>query len=310
MNRQVSATRQTRIGVDWGGTKIEILALGGNGEEILRKRVSTPRHDYAGSIRVVVELLRSIEMEIGEKCSVGVGIPGMIDPCSGLVRNANSTWLNGKPLERDLSGALDRPVRCINDANCLAVSEASDGAGAGKQLVFAAILGTGCGAGIAIAGKVHSSQNGLGGEWGHNPLPWQTAQEYPGKECYCGQRGCIELWISGRGFEEDYRQHSGNRSSGEGIMQLHASCDPAAQACLERYEDRLARSLAHVVNLLDPDVIVLGGGMSRIDHLYTAVPPLMQKYIFGKECTTPIYRAKHGDSSGVRGAAWLWPLED
>ena len=301
--------RAARIGIDWGGTKIEVLAMDHLGVELRRERISTPRYDYEASIRAATELLLSIEREIGEKCPVGVGIPGMIDPVTGLVRNANSTWLNGKPLQRDLGMSLGREVRCMNDANCLALSEAVDGAGTAKHVVFAVILGTGCGAGLAIDAKVHCGINRLAGEWGHNPLPWQRPEEYPGRPCYCGQSGCIEGWISGTGLEDDHRESSGISASGAEIVQLSEEGDPEAQAALVRYEDRLARALAHVVNMLDPDVIVLGGGLSRVEPLYDAVPPQIVNYVFGKIAKTPVCPAVHGDSSGVRGAARLWPLD-
>jgi fructokinase len=305
-HREVS----TRIGIDWGGTKIEVLAMDRAGRELRRKRIPTPRHDYERSIRETAELVFAVEREIGEICPVGVGIPGMIDPKSGLVRNANSTWLNGQPLEKDLGIALRRDVRCVNDANCLALSEATDGAGEGKQIVFAVILGTGCGAGIAIDGKVHSGINGLAGEWGHNPLPWQDPEEYPGPLCYCGQRGCIEGWLSGPGLEEDYRKSSGAFLSGAEIVRISTEGDAAAEATLTRYEDRLARALAHIVNLLDPDVVVLGGGLSQVKRLYETVPPAISRYVFGKIAATPVLPAQHGDSSGVRGAARLWLLAE
>jgi fructokinase len=297
-----------RIGIDWGGTKIEVLAMDEDGCELHRKRIPTPRHDYEGSICAATALVLSIEQKIGETCPVGVGIPGMIDPATGLVRNANSTWLNGKPLQSDLEIALRRRVRCVNDANCLALSEAIDGAGFGKQVVFAAILGTGCGAGLAIGGRVHSGINGLAGEWGHNPLPWPRPDEYPGEPCYCGQRGCIEGWLSGPALEEDHRRRTGDSLSGEQIVDLCSKGDSSAEATLVRYEDRLARSLAHVVNLLDPDVIVLGGGLSKVSRLYRTLPSRISSYVFGKIATTPILPARHGDSSGVRGAARLWAL--
>jgi fructokinase len=296
-----------RIGIDWGGTKIEVLAMDREGRELCRERIPTPRYDYQASIREAAKLVFAVEREIGETCSLGVGIPGMIDPRTGLVRNANSTWLNGRPLEKDLGVALRREVRCMNDANCLALSEATDGAGAGKPVVFAVILGTGCGAGIAVGGHVHSGINGLAGEWGHNPLPWQRPEEYPGDPCYCGQRGCIEGWLSGPGLEEDYRRASGRALSGPEIVAEAGNGEPHAVAALSRYEDRLARSLAHVVNLLDPDVIVLGGGLSRIERLYRNLPPKIGDWVFGKSAATPVLPALHGDSSGVRGAARLWP---
>ncbi len=261
---------RVRVGVDLGGTKIEFLAMDSHGRELHRRRASTPRFDYDATVRAVSAGVEEIEKELGCKATVGVGIPGTISRLTGLVKNANSTWLNGKPFDRDLSNALKREVRCANDANCLAVSEATDGAGAGKHVVFAAILGTGCGGGIALDGRVHTGMNGVAGEWGHNPLPWANANEYPGPDCYCGQ--------------------------------------PAALAALERYEDRLARGLAQIINMLDPDVIVLGGGVSQVPRLYANLPRRITQFVFGREATTPVLPAKHGDSSGVRGAAWLWPL--
>jgi fructokinase len=296
-----------RIGIDWGGTKIEALAMDADGRELRRVRIATPRGEYEGSIRAAAELVASIEREVGPTGPIGVGIPGTIVPATGLVKNANSTWLNGKPLEKDLSIALNREVRCVNDANCLAVSEAVDGAAAGRVVVFAAILGTGCGAGIALHGRMHTGLNGLAGEWGHNPLPWQRPGEYPGDPCYCGQRGCIERWLSGPALEEDYRRAAGSALSGSAIVVSADAGEREATAALERYEDRLARALAHVVNLLDPDIIVLGGGLSRVERLYRNVPMKIADWAFGKSAATPVVPAKHGDSSGVRGAARLWP---
>lgn len=303
----MTVPRRVRIGIDWGGTKIEALAMDADGREIRRVRVPTPRHDYEGSIRAAVDLVASIERDLGPTGPIGVGIPGTIVPSTGLVKNANSTWLNGRPLEKDLSHALGRAVRCVNDANCLAVSEAVDGAGAGQPVVFAAILGTGCGAGIALYGRMHTGLNGLAGEWGHNPLPWQRPEEYPGDPCYCGQRGCIEQWLSGPGLEEDYRRAAGSELSGTEIVAAAEAGEPQARAAMERYEDRLARALGHVVNLLDPDIIVLGGGLSRIERLYRNVPAQLAHWAFGQSAATPVVPAKHGDSSGVRGAARLWP---
>jgi fructokinase len=297
---------RVRIGIDWGGTKIEALAMDADGRELRRVRIPTPRHDYEGSIRAAAEMVASIEREVGPTGPIGVGIPGTIVPATNLVKNANSTWLNGRPLEKDLSVALGREVRCANDANCLAVSEAVDGAAAGQSVVFAAILGTGCGAGIALDGRMHSGPNGLAGEWGHNPLPWQRPDEYPGDPCYCGQCGCIERWLSGPALEEDYRRASGSALPGAEIASAAEAGDPRAMAALERYEDRLARALAHVVNLLDPDIVVLGGGLSRIERLYRSVPPKIVKWVFGKSAATLMVPAKYGDSSGVRGAARLW----
>ena len=298
------------IGIDWGGTKIEALAMAADGRELCRRRIPTPRHDYEGSIRAAAELVACLEQEAGRTGPIGVGIPGMIDRGTGLVRNANSTWLNGRPLEEDLAAAIGRPVRCVNDANCLALSEAIDGAGAGKPVVFAAILGTGCGAGIALHGRVHGGRNGLAGEWGHNPLPWMSADEYPGDLCYCGQRGCIETWLSGPAMEQDYQRVVGSALRVPEIVRLaEQGGDSVAASVLARYEDRLARALAHVVNVVDPDVFVLGGGLSRIDRLYRTVPSKIGGWVFGKVATTPLLAAQHGDSSGVRGAARLWSLE-
>lgn len=296
-----------RIGMDWGGTKIEALAMDAGGRELRRVRIPTPRGDYDGCIRAAVELVASIEREVGPTGSIGIGIPGTIVPSTGLVKNANSTWLNGRPLEKDLCVAMGRDVRCVNDANCLAVSEAVDGAAAGHALVFAGILGTGCGAGIALHGQMHSGPNGIAGEWGHNPLPWQAADEYPGDACYCGQHGCIERWLSGPGLERDYRRASGSSLGGAEIVAAADAGDPQANAALERYENRLARALAHVVNMLDPGIIVLGGGLSRIERLYRNVPLMIARWAFGGSAITAVVPAMHGDSSGVRGAARLWP---
>lgn len=303
-------TKSIRIGVDLGGTKIEALALERNGAELARHRIATPRFDYDATVAAVAGLVVRLEAQTGRRGSVGIAIPGTISSKTGRVKNANSIWLNGKPFYLDLSTALKRDVRIANDANCLAVSESTDGAGAGKRLVFAAILGTGCGAGIAIDGRAHPGINGVAGEWGHNSLPWPQPDEYPGPPCYCGRKGCIETWISGTGLEADHLRTTGIQRKSEEIVARSAEGDPAALASLERYEDRLARSLAHVVNLLDPHVFVLGGGLSGIARLYQNVPPKLREYVFGNEAETPILRATHGDSSGVRGAAWLWPLSD
>ena len=299
-----------RIGIDLGGTKIEGLALDDSGAERARLRVATPRHDYAATVKTIAEVVIELERRVGSRASVGVGIPGTIVQSTGLVKNANSTWLNGQPLERDLTAAIGRPVRCANDANCLAVSEATDGAAKGAALVFAVILGTGCGGGVAMNGQVHVGPNGVAGEWGHNPLPWATSDELPGPECYCGQRGCIETWISGTGLERDHAAQNSSQSpalTGPQIVSAAEAGDAAAQASLTRLEWRIGRALASVVNMLDPDVIVLGGGLSRLDRLYANVPPLIAKRLFGGgELATPLRRAMHGDASGVRGAAWLW----
>ncbi|HKD51293.1 MAG TPA: fructokinase [Candidatus Acidoferrum sp.] len=298
-----------RIGVDLGGTKIEFIALEPDGAELHRHRIATPRHDYEGTVRSINDGVKAMEKQLGRTATVGVGIPGTVSARTGLVKNANSTWLNGKPFDKDLSRALDREVRCANDANCLAVSEATDGAGAGKHVVFAVILGTGTGGGIAVDGRVHSGSNGVAGEWGHITLPWMRADEFPGPACYCGKNGCIETWISGTGLEKDYEQATKTCLRGPEIIARSEAGEPAALAALERFEDRLTRGLAGVINLLDPEVIVMGGGVSQISRIYKNVPALLTKYTFGKEADTPLVPAKHGDSSGVRGAAWLWPLE-
>ena len=295
-----------RIGIDLGGTKTEIVALGDGGRELFRKRTDTPAASYDAIVATLAGLVNEAESALGQRGTVGVGIPGAISARTGLVKNANTVALNGHPLDRDLGHALGRDVRCQNDANCLALSEAVDGAGAGRRVVFAAILGTGCGAGIALDGRPWAGANLVAGEWGHNPLPWPTADEVPGPACWCGKSSCIEKWISGTGFADDYARAAGVRLKGEQIVARARQGEAAARGALERYVHRLARALAHVVNLLDPDVIVLGGGMSNVDELYELVSPQLAQYVFGGEADTPVVRSKHGDSSGVRGAAWLW----
>jgi len=300
-----------RIGIDLGGTKTEVIALSDKGEELFRHRVNTPRDDYQATVQAIVDLVTLAEQKTGETGTVGLGIPGSLSPFSKRVKNANSTWLNGQPLDKDLAQALNREVRIANDANCLAVSEAVDGAGAGQSLVFAVIIGTGSGAGVAINGESRIGGNGNAGEWGHNPLPWMDEDELRYRQevpCYCGQQGCIETFVSGTGFGIDYQRLSGVHRKGAEIVSLLAQQDPIAELAMSRYELRLAKSLAQVVNLIDPDVIVLGGGMSNVDRLYQTVPVLMKQWVFGGECETPVLKAQHGDSSGVRGAAWLWPL--
>jgi len=296
-----------RIGVDVGGTKIEAIALDARGRELKRVRVATPRGDYAGTIATVKALVEELETATKRVGSVGVGIPGTVVAATGLVKNANSTWLNGMPLQHDLSVALEREVRCANDANCFAVSEATDGAGRGYVVVFGVILGTGCGGGIAIDGQVMNGLNGISGEWGHIPLPWAMGNELPGPKCYCGKRGCLEMWISGTGLELDFAAVSGKSLRGEEIVTAAAEGDAEAEAALMRLEDRIARGLAVVANVLDPGVIVLGGGLSKLDRLYAGrVASKLSELVFGGGGTTPIMRNVHGDSSGVRGAAWLW----
>lgn len=297
-----------RIGVDVGGTKIEALALDGAGKELIRKRLATPHGDYLGTVAAVAGLVLELERETQVVGTVGVGIPGTIVASTGLVKNANSIWLNGKALERDLGVALGREVRCANDANCFAISEATDGAAVGAHVVFGVILGTGCGGGVVFDGSVHGGLNGLAGEWGHTSLPWPSAEEYPGPACYCGRQGCVETWISGPGFERDFAKVSGRVLGAAEIVKAAELGDAEAEAALDRLEDRLARGLATVVNVLDPDVIVLGGGLSRIDRLYEGgVAGRLRDYGFGGGVETPVVRNVHGDSSGVRGAAWLWP---
>ncbi|EIC84443.1 fructokinase [Serratia sp. M24T3] len=301
-----------RIGIDLGGTKIEVIALSEEGHELFRKRVDTPRNDYQKTLKAIEGLIHDAEKETGHRGSVGLGIPGTLSPFTGKVKNANSVWLNGQKLDEDLALLLGREVRIANDANCLAVSEATDGAGAGKKTVFAVIIGTGCGSGIALHGEAHAGGNGIAGEWGHNPLPWQDEDEIRFQQevpCYCGKSGCVETFVSGTGFTEDYFRLSGQRLKGNEIMDLVDQDDPIAELALGRYERRLAKALAVVINTLDPDAIVLGGGMSNVDRLYNTLPLMIRQWVFGGECETPILKAKHGDSSGVRGAAWLWPAD-
>ena len=295
-----------RIGVDLGGTKIEAIALGPRGETLARRRVATPRQ-YEASVEAVATLVEAVGAEAGATGSVGVGIPGTIVPGTGLVKNANSTWLNGRPLALDLERALGRPVRVMNDANCFAISEAADGAGAGAAVVFGVILGTGVGGGIVVHGRPLEGPNLVAGEWGHNPLPWMTPEEYPGAGCYCGRDGCIETWVSGPAFERDHERVGGRSRAGAEIVRLAGEGDEVARASIARYESRLARALASLVNVLDPDVIVLGGGMSNLPDLADSVSALLPRWVFSDSVVTRVRRNVHGDSSGVRGAAWLWP---
>lgn len=296
-----------RIGIDLGGTKIEGVLLNPHGQVLVRRRVPTPRNDYPGTIAALVDLVRHLEAEGGAvTVSVGLGIPGSIVASTGLVKNANSTWLNGRPLERDFAHALGRPVRCANDANCFAVSEATDGAAAGAGVVFGVIVGTGCGGGVVLHGRPHNGPQGLAGEWGHNPLPWPTADELPGPPCYCGKNGCLETWISGTGLMRDFLHHTQRPLDGPAIVAASEAGDPQAVAAMDRLENRMARALATVINILDPDVIVLGGGLSKVKRLYTNLPLLIQNYTFGPAPDLRIVAPQHGDASGVRGAAWLW----
>jgi fructokinase len=304
-----------RIGIDLGGTKIEAVALSRGGQEIARRRVTTPR-DYERSLGAIAELVGELEGATGEAGTVGVGIPGTVVPQTGLVKNANSVWLNGRPLERDLEQRLARPVKLMNDANCFALSEAADGAAAGAHVAFGVILGTGVGGGIVVDGQCLAGANLIAGEWGHNPLPWLTPDELPGPACYCGKRGCVETWLSGPAFERDHAEHTGVKVSGPEIVRAAEGGEGGARgggasATLGRYHDRLARALASLINVLDPDVVVLGGGMSNIAGLSEAVYARLPRYLFAAGASadpvaTRIVRAVHGDSSGVRGAARLW----
>jgi fructokinase len=296
-----------RIGIDLGGTKIEGIVLDGDGRERVRRRVATPAGDYAASLAVIAALVAELEAHAGPAASVGVGIPGALSPATGLVKNANSTWLIGKPLDRDLETTLGRPIRLENDANCFAASEAADGAAAGAAVVFGVILGTGVGGGVVIDGRPLKGRNAIAGEWGHNPLPWPEDDERPGPACYCGLAGCIETFLSGPGLAHDFLGATGEAVAPAGIAERAAAGDGAAVAALERYEHRLARALAGVINVLDPDVIVLGGGLSNLSRLYENVPRLWERWIFSDKVDTALKRNRHGDSSGVRGAAWLWP---
>jgi len=323
-----------RFGVDLGGTKIELIALDAGGREILRRRVPTPQHDYFATVAAVAALIQQAETELGQRGSVGVGTPGARSPATGLMKNCNSTCLNGKPLQQDLERALKRDVRLANDANCLALSEAADGAAAGADTVFGVILGTGVGGGVGVRGHVLNGVNAIAGEWGHSPLPWfqfaaapsdraSTGQHpatgeailhpWPNPReldaapaCYCGKKGCIETWLSGPGFAADHVRYGGEDLPAHEIAQLANAGYGPCSATLARYEERLARALAGVINLLDPDVIVLGGGLSNIARLYDSVPRLWPRYVFSDRIDTKLVPARHGDSSGVRGAAWLW----
>jgi fructokinase len=295
------------IGIDWGGTKMEVIGLDPGGAELARHRVPTPREDYEGSLRVVADLVRHVEQATGRTGSVGIGMPGSENPKTGLIRNANSWWLNGRPLRKDLEAVLGRPVRLQNDANCLAVSEAVDGAGAGAHVVHGIILGTGHGSGIAIDGRPHTGFQGLAGEIGHYSLPWPKGpEEYPGPACWCGRSGCLDMLCAGTGFELEHKRRTGADLRGPEIVARMRTGDAEARLTYEIYADRVARSLAMLVDILDPDVFVLGGGMSNVEELYDDLPRLIAPYVFADTVATPIRKAKHGDSSGVRGAAWLW----
>jgi len=296
-----------RIGIDLGGTKIEGIALDNSGNQYFRKRIPSPQGNYQSTLNAIVDLISEIESATQTTDSVGMGIPGTISPQTGLVKNANSTWLIGRPLQADLEKLLKRKIRIENDANCFVVSEATDGAAKNVEVVFGVIIGTGTGGGIYFRGQSIIGANAIAGEWGHNSLPWPTKDELAGGECYCGHTGCIETWLSGPGFEKDHQLHNNLKKSinAKKIIQLALKNDAASKASLQRYEQRLAKSLASIINVLDPDAIVLGGGMSNIQSLYKNVPKLWGQYIFSNEVKTKLVPPKHGDSSGVRGAAWL-----
>ena len=296
-----------KLGVDLGGTKTEIIALDQEGKTLLRRRVPTPSGDYPATLAMIKELVVQADEELGQHCPIGFGTPGSPSPRDGRMRNCNSTCLNGQRLLDDLREMLQRPVTIANDANCLALSEATDGAGSGAHSVFAVILGTGVGAGIVINGDVLHGANGIAGEWGHNPLPSPRDEERPGELCYCGRSGCIETFLSGPGLKRDHFNLNGEHLEPHEIVTRAAANDSACEATLQRYEERLARALAHVINILDPDVIVLGGGLSNLTRLYENVPRLWRPYVFSDSVGTRLLQNKHGDSSGVRGAAWLAP---
>ena len=299
-------TTRLRIGIDVGGTKIEGAVIDESGTVQLRRRTSSPAGDYRATIAAIVTIIGDIERDLGVTASVGIGIPGAISPATGLVKNANSTWLIGRPLQRDLETALSRPVRLANDANCFALSEATDGAAAGVETVFGVILGTGVGGGIAVNGQIQVGANAIAGEWGHNPLPWPEPDEMPGPPCWCGRSGCIETFLSGPGLAADHRRHTGRSLTAREIAHTAEIGDPNCRAALARYSDRLARGLALVINVIDPEAIVLGGGLSAIGMLYDDVPRRWQRYVFSDRVLTRLLAPTHGDSSGVRGAAWLW----
>jgi len=295
-----------RIGIDVGGTKIEAVAIDDSGDIRLRRRVATPRGDYEATLRAIADLVDGFKVELWEPCTVGVGIPGTISPATGWVKNANSVWLIDKPLDRDLERLVGQPLRFSNDANCFALSEATDGAAAGAAVVFGVIVGTGTGGGIIVHGRVLEGRHHIAGEWGHNPLPWPERDEWPGPTCYCGRTGCIETFLSGPGLSRAYHLRTAQVVDAAEIVRRAEHEEPAAAQVLAKYEHRMARALASVINLLDPDVIVLGGGLSNIDRLYANVPRLWAPFVFSDRATTPLVKAAHGDSSGVRGAAWLW----
>lgn len=294
-----------KFGIDLGGTKIEIIALADDGAELLRRRVATPKNDYLETLQAINVLVRDAEAELGQRGSIGIGTPGALSRATGRLKNSNSLALNGQPILQDLEALLQREIRISNDANCFALSEATDGAASGAAVVFGVILGTGVGGGIVVNGHILTGPNAIAGEWGHNPLPWPEARELPGPECYCGKHGCIETYLSGPGMMRQHQLDTGASLGSAEVVQRAQQGDPACERSMQAYEQRLARSLAHVINILDPDVIVLGGGMSNIERLYTSVPALWGDWVFSDRVDTRLVKNLHGDSSGVRGAAWL-----
>lgn len=295
-----------RIGVDLGGSKIAAIALDADGTTVGSRRTATPKGDYVATIETIAEIIDSLERQAGRSGSIGIGIPGSLSPATGRVRNANSTWLNDRAFDRDLAIQLERRIRVANDANCFALSESVDGAGAGARTVFGVILGTGCGGGLVIGGKLTDGPLGIAGEWGHNPLPWPEEDEYPGPRCWCGRRGCMETWVSGPGLAADHERQTGERLSVEEIVARAARGDGEAQARLDAHCSRLARGLAAVVNILDPEVIVLGGGLSALSHLYEELPKQIARHVFADHAKISVRPPHFGDASGVTGAAWLW----
>ena len=301
-----SDQHEFRIGLDLGGSKIEGILMSSEAAELARYRVATPRNDYAATVAAIVDLTARLKQGISVPTRIGIAVPGSISPFTGLMQNANSTWLNGRPFDHDLAVALGTPVRLANDANCFALSEALDGAATDAHIVFGAILGTGCGGGIVTDGRILDGPHGIGGEWGHNPLPWTTPDEYPGPQCWCGRKGCMETWVSGPGMAADHARMTGQMNTAKEIAARAECGDSDARATLSRHADRLARGLAHVVNIIDPDVLVLGGGLSHMSHLYEQLPQLMGPHIFADRSSVVIKAPKWGDASGSRGAARLW----
>lgn len=295
-----------RIGIDLGGTKIEAIALDDTGVELFRERVPTPQGDYDAIMQAIKSLVDSVEDHIQQQASIGIGTPGALSPATGLLRNSNSVCMNGMPVKQDLEGVLNREIRIANDANCFALSEATDGAAASAEIVFGVIVGTGTGGGVVVNGHILTGPNAIAGEWGHNPLPWPRDEERPGPKCYCGKLGCVETFLSGPGLAHDYFIHANEKLTAKEIVAKAEQGDDVAEDCLQRYEDRMARGLSHVINIVDPDVIVLGGGMSNIQRLYKNVPEIWGQYVFSDKVFTKLVPPKYGDSSGVRGAAWLW----